>query len=107
MISYEVTASLAFVPVIIAARSLRIFDIVISQERLWNIWIMFIPFIIVFLCALAECNRTPFDLVEAESELVSGFHVEYAAIGFTLIFLAEYSNILLWSHTMVLFFFGG
>jgi NADH-quinone oxidoreductase subunit H len=64
-------------------------------------------FIIFFICCLAETSRHPFDLPEAESELVSGFNVEYAAAGFALFFLAEYSNIIAMSVLNVLFFFGG
>jgi len=60
-----------------------------------------------FICILAETNRVPFDLPEAESELVSGFNVEYSAITFTFFFLAEYSNILLMSSLIVILFFGG
>jgi NADH-quinone oxidoreductase subunit H len=64
-------------------------------------------FIIFFICILAETNRHPFDLPEAESELVSGYNVEYAAVGFALFFLAEYSNMIIMSVLTVLLFLGG
>lgn len=67
----------------------------------------FPSFILFFVSALAETNRVPFDLPEAESELVAGYNVEYSAVGFVLFFLAEYTSILLMCSLIVLFFFGG
>jgi NADH-quinone oxidoreductase subunit H len=68
---------------------------------------LFPLFLMFFICALAETNRHPFDLPEAEAELVSGYNVEYSAMGFALFFLAEYSNIILMSTVTALFFLGG
>jgi NADH-quinone oxidoreductase subunit H len=68
---------------------------------------LFPVFLMFFICALAETNRHPFDLPEAEAELVSGYNVEYSAMGFALFFLAEYSNIILMSTITALFFLGG
>lgn len=68
---------------------------------------LFPLFLMFFICALAETNRHPFDLPEAEAELVSGYNVEYSAMGFALFFLAEYSNIILMSTITALFFLGG
>jgi NADH-quinone oxidoreductase subunit H len=68
---------------------------------------LFAMFIVFFICALAETNRHPFDLPEAESELVSGYNVEYAAAGFALFFLAEYSNMIVMCILTAIFFLGG
>jgi NADH-quinone oxidoreductase subunit H len=68
---------------------------------------LFPMFIVFFICMLAETNRHPFDLPEAEAELVSGYNVEYSAMGFALFFLAEYSNIIMMASIITLLFFGG
>jgi len=74
---------------------------------LYNCFPFFLSFILFFICILAETNRLPFDLPEAESELVSGYNVEYAALTFALFFLAEYSYIILMSTLLVILFLGG
>lgn len=107
MISYEVSFGVTVVSVILLTRSLNLTEIVLQQKQLWNIWPLFPMFIIFFICSLAETNRHPFDLPEAESELVSGYNVEYAAVGFALFFLAEYSNIMVMCTLSVIFFLGG
>lgn len=78
-----------------------------SQERIWFI-IPTLPFFLMFLIAVvAETNRAPFDLPEAEAELVSGYNVEYSSAPFAFFFIAEYSSLLLWSNISVILFFGG
>jgi NADH-quinone oxidoreductase subunit H len=89
------------------SQSFNISYIVLSQLDILYC-ITFFPFFILFLITgLAETNRVPFDLPEAESELVSGYNVEYSSIGFTFFFLAEYSNIILMSSIIVILFLGG
>ena len=78
-----------------------------SQNYLWNVIGLWLYFLLFFVSALAETNRVPFDLPEAESELVSGYNVEYSSITFALFFLAEYSNILIMSCLIIILFFGG
>lgn len=111
LISYEVSLGLILMPLLIASGSANLSAIVEAQHHLWFFnWFCF-PFfpscILFFITILAETNRIPFDLPEAESELVSGYNVEYSAVGFVLFFLAEYSNILLMSVLFVILFFGG
>jgi len=77
------------------------------QSNFWFIFAFWPSFLMFFISSLAETNRIPYDLPEAESELVSGYNVEYAATTFVLFFLAEYSNILIMSVLITLFFFGG
>ena len=106
-ISYEISMGLLLVPIILISESFNISKIVLSQSVIWYC-ITFFPFFLLFLItALAETNRVPFDLPEAESELVSGYNVEYSSIGFTFFFLAEYSNIILMSSIIVILFLGG
>jgi NADH-quinone oxidoreductase subunit H len=106
-ISYEISMGLLLVPIIMISESFNISNIVLSQLDIFY-FITFFPFFILFLItALAETNRVPFDLPEAESELVSGYNVEYSSIGFTFFFLAEYSNIILMSSIIVILFLGG
>jgi len=94
-------------PVLLLSNSVNLTLIVLSQIKLFFIIPLFPSFCLFFISILAETNRIPFDLPEAESELVSGYNVEYSAIGFTLFFLAEYSNIILMSSLMVILFLGG
>lgn len=107
MISYEVSIGLILINVIIFAGSLNLHKIVAFQEHVWFIFPLFPLFLMFLVSALAETNRPPFDLPEAEGELVAGFNVEYSAIGFTLFFIAEYANIILISVLTVIFFLGG
>lgn len=111
LISYEVSLGLILMPLLLGCGSANLSAIVEAQHYLWYFnWYCF-PFfpscILFFIIILAETNRIPFDLPEAESELVSGYNVEYSAVGFVLFFLAEYSNILLMSVLFVILFFGG
>lgn len=110
MVSYEVSIGFVLVCVLISAGSLNMSDIVETQAggaHLWNIWPFFPVFVIFFISALAETNRPPFDLPEAEAELVAGYQVEYSSMAFALFFLGEYANILLMSAVMAILFFGG
>lgn len=107
MISYELCISSVFISVILLCRSFSLVDVVLFQEGIWLIFPLF-PFWILFLISmLAETNRAPFDLPEAEAELVAGYNVEYSAIAFAMFFLAEYGNMILMSIISTLFFFGG
>ena len=107
MISYEVSMGVTIISVILLSGSLNLNDIVVAQQNTWNFIPLFPMFIIFFICTLAETNRHPFDLPEAEAELVSGYNVEYSAMGFALFFLAEYSNIILMCALTVILFLGG
>ena len=107
IISYEVSIGIIVMIVVIYVGSFNFTTIVESQFYIWNIFIIWPCFLLFFISALAETNRVPFDLPEAESELVSGYNVEYSAFTFALFFLAEYSNIILMSFLIVLFFLGG
>ena len=92
---------------IIYTGSLNLTDIVLHQQYVWYCIPMFPLSVMMFLSILAETNRAPFDLPEAEAELVAGFNVEYSSMGFALFFLGEYANIILMSVFTVLLFFGG
>jgi len=106
-ISYEVSFSLILISFLFLTLSLRLVDLIISQQNNWFIFRIF-PLVLILLASiLAETNRTPFDFAEGESELVSGFNVEYRRGGFALIFLAEYSNILFIRMLRVILFLGG
>ena len=107
MISYEVAIGLIIISVILCVGSLNISEIVISQRSVWLIIPLFPAAIMFMVASLAETARAPFDLTEGESELVSGFNVEYSSLSFALFFLAEYSNIILMSCMMTIFFLGG
>lgn len=107
MVSYELTISFSILSVVVCARSLNLVDIVLGQQKMWYCIPLFPVFIIFFISSLAETNRHPFDLPEAEAELVSGYNVEYSAMGFALFFLGEYSNMLLMSALTSILFLGG
>jgi NADH-quinone oxidoreductase subunit H len=107
LISYEVSMALLVMPVLLAADSANFSAVVLAQTWSWFFIPFFPSFILFFVSALAETNRVPFDLPEAESELVAGYNVEYSAVGFVLFFLAEYTSILLMCSLIVLFFLGG
>jgi NADH-quinone oxidoreductase subunit H len=107
MISYEICMGTVFASVILLAGSFSIIDIVHSQLDVWFVFPLFPVWLLFVVTSLAETNRTPFDLVEAEAELVAGYHVEYASVFFAFIFIAEYGNILIMSSLSTLFFFGG
>jgi len=107
MISYEV--SLGFILIIIALISgtYNFREIVYKQETIWYCFPLFPLVLIFFVSMLAETNRAPFDLPEAEAELVSGYNTEYSSMVFAMFFLGEYSSMLLMASIFVIFFFGG
>ena len=107
MVSYEVSIGFVMVSVLVCVGSLNLSDIVIAQKNLWFAIPLFPMFIVFFVSALAETNRAPFDLPEAEAELVSGYNVEYSAMAFALFFLGEYANMILMSALTVVLFLGG
>ena len=107
MISYEVSIGLIILTIIVYTGSLNLIKIVEQQEVIWNFIPFFPLFLMFFISALAETNRPPFDLPEAEGELVAGYNIEYSAFGFAFFFIAEYANILLMSTLCVLLFLGG
>ena len=108
MISYEVSISLIILPIILLSSSLNIINIIeVQKESIWFIFPLMPLGIIFFVSILAETNRAPFDLPEAEAELVAGYNVEYSAFLFAAFFLGEYANILLMSCLFIIFFFGG
>lgn len=110
VISYEIAMGFCLVGVSMASGSLNLSEIVLMQKGGFFNW-YFLPLfplcLIYWISAIAETNRAPFDVAEGESEIVAGFHVEYAGIGFALFFLAEYANMILASVLTVLLFFGG
>ena len=108
MVSYELPLGLATIGVLMQSESLSLVNIVQAQATQgWFFLPQFIGFLIFFICAVAECNRTPFDLPEAEGELVAGFHIEYSSMKFALFFMAEYASVILMSALIVTLFFGG
>ena len=107
MISYELGMSLSFIGVLILAGTTSLDGIVNAQAKSWFILPQFIGFIVYIITAVAETNRVPFDLVEAETELVAGFHTEYSGLRFGLFFIAEYVNMLTVSCIASLLFLGG
>jgi NADH-quinone oxidoreductase subunit H len=107
MISYELAMGLSLVGVFLYAGSLSTYDIVAAQQSHWFVIELIPSFVIYFISAVGETNRAPFDLPEAESELVGGFHTEYSSIKFALFFLAEYINIITVSALATTLFFGG
>ena len=108
MVSYEVSIGFVIVTVLLFAGSLNLSDIVRAQEHRWFAFTILLPMLpIFFVSALAETNRPPFDLVEAESELVAGFFVEYSATPFLLFFLGEYVSVMLMCALLSILFLGG
>jgi len=107
MVSYEVSLGFIILPIGVLCESFCLNEIVIFQENIWFVIPYFPLFLMFFISGLAETNRHPFDLPEAESELVSGYNVEYSAMPFALFSLAEYSNMLVMSSLNVILFFGG
>ena len=114
MVSYEAALGLSLAAVLLSSGSLRTSEIVASQVdgRFgiggWNVFSLgFIPFVVFLIAGTAELNRPPFDLVEAEQELVGGFHTEYSSLRFSLFFLAEFMNVVTMAAIIVTLFFGG
>jgi len=108
LISYEVSVALLILPVAACANSFNLVEIVNQQSiGTWYIFPLLPLFIIFFISVLAETNRAPFDLPEAEAEIVAGYNVEYSSMTFAMFFLAEYSNMLWLSGIISLLFLGG
>ena len=107
MISYELAQGISLVSVILMTGTLSLASIVKQQQTLWFIVPQFFAFVIYILCGIAETNRAPFDLAEAETELVAGFHTEFSSMKFALYFLAEYANMMVVSGIAISVFFGG
>jgi NADH-quinone oxidoreductase subunit H len=107
MVSYEVSIGFVIVSVLLCVGSLNLSDIIEAQRTIWFCLPLFPMFIVFFISALAETNRSPFDLPEGESELVAGFFVEYSAMTFALFYLGEYANMILMSAMTSILFLGG
>ena len=107
MISYELALGLGFVGPILLANSMNMFDIVQAQSPLWFVFLQPLGAIIFWISVLAEVNRSPFDMPEAEQELTSGYHTEYSGMKFALFFIAEYIKMIAVSAIAVTLFFGG
>jgi NADH-quinone oxidoreductase subunit H len=107
IISYEVAMGLSLVAVLMYSGELSFSQIVAGQDRVWNVVPMFPAFVVYMICAIAETNRPPFDLAEAESELVAGFHTEYSGIAFAMFFLGEYVSTVTVAAIGVTLFLGG
>lgn len=107
MVSYEVSMGFVIITVLLCVGSLNLSDIVMAQKGMWFIIPLFPMAVIFFISTLAETNRHPFDMPEAEAELVAGYNVEYSAMGFALFFLGEYANMILMSAMTSILFLGG
>jgi len=107
MISYEISLALIILTAVTFAQTLNLTQIVITQTNTWYVLPLFPAFIMFFISALAETSRPPFDLPEAEAELVSGYNLEYASMGFAFFFIAEYTNIIFMSFLTAVLFLGG
>jgi NADH-quinone oxidoreductase subunit H len=108
MISYELAMGMSLIAIIMMSGSLSLNDIVAQQKGLnWNIWYQPLGFIIFLICAFAECNRTPFDLPECETELVGGYHTEYSSMKLGLYLFAEYINMFISGAIISCLYFGG
>jgi len=107
MVSYEVSIGVIIINVLLCVGSLNLNDIVVAQENIWFIIPLFPMFIIFFISALAETNRPPFDLPEAEAELVAGYQTEYSGMMYAMFWLGEYANILLMCAMGSILFLGG
>jgi NADH-quinone oxidoreductase subunit H len=107
MVSYEVSMGFVLVAVLLCVGSLNLTEVVRAQQTIWFCIPMFPMFVVFFISALAETNRSPFDIPEGESEIVAGFFVEYSAMSFALFFLGEYANMFLMSGMTTILFLGG
>jgi len=107
MVSYEVSIGVIIINVLLCVGSLNLKDIVLAQENMWFVIPLFPMFVIFFISALAETNRPPFDLPEAESELVAGYQTEYSGMMYAMFWLGEYANILLMCALGSILFLGG
>ncbi len=109
MISYEISYGLSIIGVLFIANTLSLTELIAQQSSIWD-WFIFqqpVGFLLYVTCAIAETNRAPFDLPEAESELVAGYHTEYSSMRFSMFFIGEYANMLAVSAVGAVFFLGG
>jgi NADH-quinone oxidoreductase subunit H len=111
LISYEIPMGLSVLGIVLLTGSLNLEEIIARQAREgiwhWNIWYQPLAFLLFLVSVLAECNRLPFDLPEAEQELIGGYHTEYSALKFGMFFLGEYTHVVTTSFLLVILFFGG
>ena len=107
MVSYEVSIGIIIINVLLCVGSLNLSDIVLAQQKIWFVFPLFPMFVIFFISALAETNRPPFDLPEAEAELVAGYQTEYSGMMYAMFWLGEYANILLMCALGSILFLGG
>ena len=107
MVSYEVSIGLIIITVLLCVGSLNLNEIIDAQKEIWFIVPLYPLLILFFISCLAETNRAPFDLPEAEAELVAGYNVEYSSMGFALFFLGEYANMIMMSALCAILFLGG
>lgn len=109
MISYDLALGMTLISVVLVAGSLSLVDIVNQQQGIWNCCkpILFVPFVLYLVCGLAEINRTPFDMPEAESELACGFNIEYSSMKFAMFFMAEYAHAVSLAGIITCLFLGG
>jgi NADH-quinone oxidoreductase subunit H len=107
MVSYEVSIGIIIINVLLCVGSLNLNDIVLAQQNIWFVFPLFPMFVIFFISALAETNRPPFDLPEAEAELVAGYQTEYSGMMYAMFWLGEYANILLMCAMGSILFLGG
>ncbi len=107
MVSYEISIGFVIITVLLCVGSLNLTEVVLAQKTVWFAIPLLPMFVIFFISTLAETNRAPFDLPEAEAELVSGYNVEYSSMTFALFFLGEYANMILMSAMTVILFLGG
>jgi NADH-quinone oxidoreductase subunit H len=108
MVSYEIAMGMSTIPVLLLAGNVALDDVIAQQAAMgWNVLTLTLAFFIFMIAAFAETNRLPFDLPEAESELITGYHTEYSAMKFSFFFIAEYANMVTGSALMATLFFGG
>ena len=107
MVSYEISIGFVIITVLVCVGSLNLTDIVLAQKTVWFAIPLLPMFVIFFISSLAETNRAPFDLLEAEAEIVAGYNVEYSSMTFALFFLGEYANMILMSAMISILFLGG
>ena len=108
MVSYEIPMGMSLIPVLLLAGNVSFAEIIREQQGgLWFVLPLFLSFFLFGVSGFAETNRAPFDLPEAESELVAGYHTEYSAFKFSMFFIAEYANVMTFSAVIATLFFGG
>ncbi len=107
MISYEIAMGLSIIALVMMTGSLSLREITMQQASVWNVFVQPLTFLIFLVCSFAECNRTPFDLAECESELVNGHHTEYSSLGMGFFMFSEYASMFFSSALISVLFFGG